>query len=277
MTDKGIIFSAPMVRALLAGRKTQTRRLLKNQPPEWATFCEQPAMFNALHQWVPSGLWRWSELEQSPPRALREWPIGKDGAHYWLRPAFQSGDRLYVRETCRAIERKCGLDQFQYRATVDWEDEGAENVPNEPDAGGGGDLSLYGRGKRDRKNFATCDDDLTFAGPWVPAIHAPRSTSRIWLAVTDVRVQRLQECSEADAKAEGIEGFACIGGQAWRDYSGGSGFNMTDPHTPATRSYATLWNSLHTVEGTRWQDNPWIVAVSFDVHRGNIDAEKRNG
>lgn len=261
MADKGIIFSAPMVRALLDSRKTQTRRLIKptaKQMREW-----QPDLSTCLAARIVDGL------------AAFDHPGG--GPYTCVPLAYAPGDRLYVRETCRAIERKSGLDQFQYRATLDREDEDAENVPNEPDAGGWGDLSLYGRGKRDRKNFATCGDDLTFAGPWVPAIHAPRSTSRLWLAVTDVRVQRLQECDEADAKAEGIEGFACIGGQAWRDYGGGAGFNMTDPVTPAKRSYSTLWNSLHTAQGERWQDNPWIVAVSFDVHRGNIDAEKRNG
>lgn len=100
----------------------------------------------------------------------------------------------------------------------------------------------------------------------------PRTLSRMWLEVTAVRVERLQECSEEDAIAEGVEGFACIGGQAWRDYGGGSGFNKTYPVDPAKRSYAALWNSLHTAEGKRWEDNPWVVAVSFDVHLGNIDA-----
>ena len=84
MADRPIIFSAPMIRALLAGQKTQTRRILKPQPPEWATFCQQPSMLNVEHRWVPSGLWRWSEPEQSPPRALRAWPVDADGEHYWL-------------------------------------------------------------------------------------------------------------------------------------------------------------------------------------------------
>ncbi|EQB09738.1 hypothetical protein [Novosphingobium lindaniclasticum] len=271
MAEKGIIFSAAMVVALLAGRKTQTRRLIK-LPKEFS----RPDMGG----WEATatggeGVFTIAKGKRLPvPERAAIW---NQTTGTTIGMPYAVGDKLYVRETCRAIERKSGQDQFQYRATIDREDEDAENVPNEPDAGGWGDLSIYGRGKRDRKNFATCDDDLTFAGPWVPAIHAPRSTSRLWLAVTDVRVQRLQECSEADAKAEGIEGFACIGGQAWRDYSGGPGFNMTDPRTPARRSYSTLWDSLHTAEGARWQDNPWIVAVSFDVHRGNIDAETANG
>ncbi|WP_334182087.1 hypothetical protein [Novosphingobium sp.] len=256
MADKGIIFSAPMVRALLAGRKTQTRRLLK----------PVPEVFPVDDKGTPCEVGYLHVEGEERPRLY----TGKCLTIH--KATFAEGDRLYVRETCRAIERKSGLDQFQYRATLDWEDDDAENVPNEPEAGGWGDLSIYGRGKRGRKNFATCEDDLTFAGPWVPAIHVPRTASRLWLAVTEVRVQRLKECSEADAKAEGIEGFACIGGQAWRDFSGGAGFNMTDPATPATRSYATLWDSLHTTEGQRWDDNPWIVAVTFEVHRGNIDA-----
>lgn len=231
MADKGIIFSAPMVCALLDGRKTQTRRLIKVEVTETGhlhikngsggCFCDDPDDFSRI-------------------------------AVDYMR--YSVGDRLYARETVRAIERKSGLDQFQYRATVDREDEDAENVPDEPDAGGWGDLSIYARGKKGRKNFATCEDDLTFAGPWVPAIHAPRATSRLWLSVTDVRVQRLQDCSEADAQAEGAE------------YGYGRG-----AETSQLRMYELLWDTLHTAEGERWQDNPWVVAVSFDVYRGNID------
>ncbi|TCM17249.1 hypothetical protein EDF56_106365 [Novosphingobium sp. PhB165] len=265
MSDKGIIFAAPMVRALLVGQKTQTRRLIKLRKeysrPDMGGWAATTTGGEGVFAIVKG-------QRVSVPKRAAIWNQ-TTGTTIGMR--YTAGDRLYVRETCRAIERTSGWDQFQYRATLDWEDDDAESVPDEPNAGGWGDLSVYSRGKRGRKNFATCGDDLTFAGPWVPAIHAPRSTSRLWLLVTDVRVQRLQECSEADAKAEGIEGFACIGGQAWRDYGGGSGFSTTDPADPAKRSYATLWNSLHTAEGERWADNPWIVAVSFDVHRGNID------
>lgn len=240
MSDKGIIFSAPMVRALLDGRKTQTRRILKTQPIEGARF---------------------AGIERDG-----QWLFTK-GCHYGkIKPPYAPGDRLYVRETCRAIERASGLDQFQYRATIDREDEDAETVPNTPDAVGWGDLSVYGRGKRGRKNFAMPGDDLTFAGPWVPAIHAPRSTSRMFLTVTDVRVQRLQEMSTADALAEGVPCETCCAID--------KRLCQADGCQMASLLFPDLWDSLHTKPGERWEDDPWIVAVSFDVHHGNIDAPK---
>ena len=121
MADRPIIFSAPMIRALLAGQKTQTRRILKPQPPEWATFCQQPSMLNVEHRWVPSGLWRWSEPEQSPPRALRAWPVDADGEHYWLSLRFAKGDRLWVRENCQAQEQASGQDGVFFPADEAWE------------------------------------------------------------------------------------------------------------------------------------------------------------
>lgn len=238
MSDKGIIFSAPMVRALLAGRKTQTRRLLKLPP-------------------APAHLGEWEASTVGGPGILDR--HGNETPEYpcvWhtrtgamIVPPYAVGDRLYVREGWRV---GYGFDHYR-------EDLGRCPKPSEYDPA------------TTPVEFLA-DGTRNLGGRSHPSIFLPRWASRLWLAVTDVRVQRLQECSEADAKAEGIEGFACIGGQAWRDYSGGSGFNMTDPCKPAWRSYSTLWDSLHTAEGARWQDNPWIVAVSFDVHRGNIDA-----
>lgn len=250
MKNKGIIFSAPMVRALLDGRKTQTRRLLRLPP-------------------APDHLGEWQSSTVGGPGVLDgngnetpEYPcVWHTRSGSVVVPSYTIGDRLYVREAWSVRGVFTDVVEVGYRAS---ENRGhTEYVEQWPVA-----TAVPGKAKPGRP-----------APKWPewpkygPSIHMPRWASRLWLSVTDVRVQRLQECSEAAAKAEGIEGFACIGGQAWRHYGGGSGFNKTDPNSPAKRSYSTLWDTLHTAEGERWRDNPWIVAVSFDVHRGNIDAE----
>lgn len=91
MADRPIIFSGPMVRALIEGRKTQTRRVIKGVP-DWADF--------ASCVFAPTSLWQWSEPEQSPPRPLDRWPTD-----HALRLPYAPGDRLYVREHWRTSKR----------------------------------------------------------------------------------------------------------------------------------------------------------------------------
>lgn len=204
MADKGIIFSAPMVRALLDGRKTQTRRLL-NPQPEFVT-----GRGRRIYRDVD---WRktWREdCDDDLP--------------------YSHGDRLYVREA------------WSHTGQGVWTIQAARIV--------GRSGVIY-----------RADGDVPGAKYW-PSIHLPREFSRLWLAVTDVRVQRVQDISEADALAEGIQ--PSPGG--W--WSGADGQAAANPQA----AFALLWNSLHTKHGETWDDNPWIVAVTFDVHRGNIDA-----
>ena len=208
MSTKGIIFSAPMVRALLAGTKTQTRRLCAwaNNPnsPQltYIVACDEPGWF------------------------------GDEEGEVQFQAPYAPGDRLYVRESC-AVDGP----RVWYRL-----DHG----------------EAYGRGPR---------VDVR----WRPSIHMPRWASRLWLEVTEVRVQRLQDISEEDARAEGLEGEETTLGfnQRMPTYPHYSDFavRFADPR----ESYATLWNTLHTESGQRWEDNPWIVAVSFTVQHGNID------
>ncbi len=93
-----------------------------------------------------------------------------------------------------------------------------------------------------------------------PSIHMPRWASRMTLTVTDVRVQRLQDISEADAVAEGVI-HDSFGG--WRGHEGTIGYPT------AIWAYHHLWNSLHGPGA--WDANPWVVALTFNVQRGNID------
>lgn len=216
MTTKGIIFSAPMVRALLDGRKTQTRRLAKFVQPDGDGFNIRGnggGMFGADDD------------------AVRVY--GPDYASY------APGDQLYVREAAKLIPDSKPGGYF---------------VPGSP---------FYGR-----ECFYRADNDYPIwaDGPWRPSIHMPRVWSRLWLEVTDVRVQRVQEISEADAIAEGIERPG-VGAPFWKCYRPDPAMPVLDPR----ESFAGLWNSLHTKPGETWEANPWAVAVSFDVAHGNID------
>lgn len=230
MADKGIIFSAPMVRALLEGRKTQTRRLLSSVrvfgTPERPAFSLKGAELNRALQ----GADRWRHLDGNG------WFWEADAFDYqapatrtgWMANLpYAPGDRLYVREN------------FQLLRFGDYEVTKAQPA----------DVRFAAT-----DTLTDCDKDVR-GYPWRPCIHMPRWASRLWLEVTDVRVQRLQAISDADAIAEGIQ----------------IGEPLIGESPSAARLFKHLWNSLHGSAGERWQDNPWIVAVSFEVHHGNID------
>ena len=227
MADLPILFSAPMVRALLDNRKTQTRRVLK---------------LDGMLDPLPD-VWEAKEIDGV-------WWFASDnpdcGGRVKAPVRFRKGDRLWVREAWRCNGWASDVATIFYRASE-----------------GDGYTAMC-------EQWPAADHKpMRVETKWSPSLHLPRWVSRLTLNVTDVRVQRLQECSEADAIAEGIEGLAVIGGNAWRDYSGGDGFNVRDPGFPGRRSYASLWDSINGASA--WAANPWIVALTFTVERRNID------
>jgi hypothetical protein len=163
MMERPILFSAPMVRAILDGTKTQTRRVVKGAPENWAPM--QPEVFS------PTVVDRHGD-EQPGPDA---YGAGNDDGSDWIRcPYGQPGDTLWVRETWARDDEDGAL---MYRADVGcdtdadaWEQGRLEGVP------------------RYR---------------WRPSIHMPRAASRIALGVAGVRVERLHQISRGDAMAEG--------------------------------------------------------------------------
>lgn len=232
MAERGIIFSAPMVRALLDGRKTQTRRLLNPQPDRRTTECSVSAITRPT-QWMgvgPSGIGGTSQWDP------------------WRKLPYSPGDRLYVRESWRPLK---GYSNWDLR--VSYAADGTEVHLDEEDMPDGSDWNWPKAADRG----------------FVPSIHMPRWASRLTLNVTDVRVQRLQDIRERDARAEGLI--------PWRSA------NIMEPtrysiiHDPAETwdsacdAFAALWQQLHDKPGTRWEDNPWLYALTFTVQHGNID------
>ncbi|MBI1243797.1 MAG: hypothetical protein GC202_02235 [Alphaproteobacteria bacterium] len=255
MVDRPIIFSGPMVRALLEGRKTQTRRILKPQPPKWATFCQQLQALYLNRGWAPSGLWQWCEPETTPLRWLRRWPVHEKGpmkgTDYGLQPPYAPGDRLYVRETWRT------------RAKFD------EMAPRDIKHG---ELVSYDADYQQEPNDGC-------RGKTRVAIHMPRWASRLTLIVEAVKVERLQDISDADAKAEGARVLPL------QDENDPSSWWEIEPGVHQGRcpraAFRLLWDSLNgkprKVKGDKpapdlsWKANPWLVAVSFRVVNGNIN------
>ncbi len=212
MKETGLMFKAPLVRAILSGQKTQTRRIVKWRDLHpglnlgfsgLKVFSNVPNTFT-LESHARNG---W-ESRSSPTRC----PMG------------QPGDRIYVRETfCYQWSDERGwLDECWFRATT-------PDVEH-PD---GGEKS-----------------------PWKPAIHMPKSASRLWLEITGVRVERLQQITEADCIAEGIEFFNNDRECGCKNYMDKTGKDWT---LTAHQSFRSLWEST----GGEWAANPYVWVIDF--------------
>lgn len=242
MSDKGIIFSAAMVRALVreaqnpGSGKTQTRRLAK--------FIEQQ----------PNGFWH-CRGRHGGTANCSELSVPDFGPDY---APYAAGDRLYVREACRAEAEEMGFSGVRFLADNVWRQ--IQNTPEAAEAWG----KLYYYGKKPA-------DHVKGIGKGVPSIHMPRWASRITLTVTDVRVQRLQDISEADAIAEGILSVQSLASGRIEHF----GVAVDDAVWPtARRAYQALWESLHADPAESWDANPWVVAYSWpEVLLRNIDSE----
>lgn len=226
MTDRGMIFAASSVLAMLDGRKTMTRRLLKPQPPAIVTSAGVISRSTEGH----TDEWSWLSGD---PRDCDTWGYEGD-----FHTGFVPGDRRWVKE--RHYVQSAGY------------------------ADGTGRLIIY-----------EADGEAPFT--FTSSRHMPKLASRLTLIVEAVKVERLQEISEADAIAEGVfkkmweveEGLDMEIVDGWssdRFHAFKHGVGET-----AREGYAILWNSLHTKPSERWEDNPWVVVVSFSVVRGNID------
>jgi hypothetical protein len=233
--ERGILFSAPMVRALLDGSKTQTRRIAKDIPygPD-ADHYGTPIM-----DWGLSGVYQ-DETNSSPDRWWLDIQTEvDDNSHREIRcPYGKPGDRLWVRETfCQS--------SFFVPCPIIFKADGVGPYPH-PDGGM----------KR-----------------WTPSIHMPRWASRITLEITNIRVERLQDISEADAIAEGISIWSETErhGIKWECPQHiqrfGDDDNIEDvcfdggPVKDPREAYRGVWSSINGPGS--WEVNPWVWCVSF--------------
>jgi hypothetical protein len=212
-----------MVRAILQGRKTQTRRIVKW--PDEAIFADEGC---TLHERKPGGYWPYAEYDgnETPLKC----PYGKPGDRLWVRETF----RLPVAfdgQSPRSVGEKCVDSGYRKPwSPVRYEADG------------------------DDKFLEILHD---FGGEWGKtrvSIHMPRWISRITLEVTGVRVERLMDISESDAIAEGCSN------RGWdvTDWKYPSGFANC---TIAQANFASLWQEINGPGS--WAANPWVWVVAF--------------
>ena len=196
MAIKPILFNTEMVRAILDGRKSCTRRLVKPEPQGYFEVSEEPLYI-----------------------------YDTDGNQGKITPPYQPSDILYVRESYSELT-------FGYVYKAD-----GENI-----------------------------DHLGNVIKWHPSIHMPKEAARIWLKVTDVRVERLQEITEEQACMEGTDPWdeACYENNGWHptfsDPDSGGDANMID-------GFHKLWNSTikkSDLDRYGWDANPWVWAIEYE-------------
>lgn len=223
-----MIFNAEMVRAILDGRKTQTRR-----PIKW-----KQTRFTEIGEREDGSKWPWSE-------------DAEHACDFWHPCPFGAvGDRIWVRETWGVVSHAFSDDGLM----IDW-------VPDRPTTAihempfGNGYYSGYAIYAADG-DFTWGDDDGYEDGRscWKPSIHMPRAASRILLEITNVRVERLNAINEHDAQAEGV---AKLRGGFWKHYQPG----WTQHQLSARGSFVTLWKSIYGDES--WNSNPWVWVIKF--------------
>lgn len=179
MKERGIIFNAEMVRAILDGRKTQTRRVMKVQP-------------------VLNGD-RWEVYSASVEKGNKSIPVTPWGSIENNCPFGKIGDRLWVRETWSVVSHEFDDDGLMIDYVPDRPTKAVHEMP-------------YGHGYFTGHVIYSADGDFTWGDDdgcidgrscWKPSIHMPRWASRITLEITDVRVERLNSADDNEFKAEG--------------------------------------------------------------------------
>lgn len=209
MATKPILFNTEMVRAILDGRKSCTRRLVKPEPQGYFEVSEEPLYI-----------------------------YDTDGNQGKITPPYQPGDILYVREAFAWQPCwDCGMDTEQGACTG----------------------HIYHSEKKEYGCYmyrASCEDnEYPSVDTWHPSIHMPKEATRIWLKVTDVRVEQLQDITEVGIRKEGIEvePNECAG--------------KFDFISELFLLFQKLWDSTvkkSDLDCYGWNANPWVWVIEFE-------------
>lgn len=218
-----ITLSTPEVRAVLDGSKTQFRKVLKPQPSVRAD-----SVSVCREEWMSEGPSRKGGRLQWDP---------------WRKLTYAPGDEVWVREAWNIFE----LTQDGDTATP------VKTVPSYREFRDAEDLAV--RGYWHLIHRANCVERGFDDGPkWRSPVTMPRWASRITLLVKSVRVERLQDISEADAIAEGIRQYG--------RFYGMDSTHWDDAELSATRAFEGFWIFRHGAAS--WDANPWVEVVEFE-------------
>lgn len=234
---KPILFSTEMVQAILEGRKTQTRRIVKPQPSR---------------QLFSVNMGYWSE----EPKNLK---------HPYIKSKFEVGDVLWVRENWKPgawHEDECKV-AFDYKASPEilktpwcyfedaskfeelqmkWMDELLKVPDLHPSKVEGDEEKIY-------FNWLPGQSPLK----WKPSIFMPKEACRIFLKIKSIKVERLQDISEENSRKEGVKHLI----PNWKDYT-----EKAPCHYTAYGSFKSLWCSINNEK--TWKDNPWVWLIEFE-------------
>lgn len=201
-----MLFSTPMVHALLNGTKTQTRRLVKIK--EYGNLLDKDviAKLNLYHISTENEAW-----------------FSTPGVNVHVKIPYNIGDIIWVRETSKSTYTVDANDREQF---------------------------IY---KTDSK------DVLDFMKPqkWKPSLFMTKEASRIWLKVTNVRIEKLHKITDEDARSEGVEYSNEFG---YKLYAKNDFFSK---HLSASDSYMSLWEKINGKNS--WKENPWVFVYEFEV------------
>jgi hypothetical protein len=222
MKETGILMSGPMVRATLDDLKNQTRRPMNPQPPDWINEFGY-TMFTPPGYISGRGFWKGVPGDEGPAEKFFKCPFG------------MPGDRLWVRETWR-VNAYMGVGpnhkvNIGYRA--------------------GGIPKLFKRPLPENELFEKIPDTHRSMEAWKPSIHMPRWASRLTLEIVKIRVERIQDISDADICAE-------LG--LLTEFPGPG----PEPYKRDLRSsFSFLWDSIYAKRGFGWDTNHWVWVIEF--------------
>lgn len=234
MKERPIIFSTPMVQAILEGRKTQTRRIVK-MPKENITDAQWGYTI-----FTPDGhiSFRGVHANGTYGESFVKLPYGKRGDLLWVRENHYRELKHFPAGDVVCIKYSTMHPKYEHYKGTHYNSILPEGVD---ESRGGIRVS--------KKDFESLKNST---GRWYPSIHMPKAAARLWLQIENIRVERLQDISEEDAKAEGVD-------KAYHGF--GSGKKKKDRIPNHKHGFYSIWWDIHGFGS--WQDDPWVWVVEF--------------